>query len=75
MATEAGAFTRRKKFFGKPVTFCAQIRLLMYEGLCKHHHYNGAFTRKGYPYRVRAVYTAYSGSNSETLTSYSGVKT
>jgi hypothetical protein len=29
----------------------------------------------GYQYRVRAVYTAYSGSNYETLTSYSGVKT
>jgi|GEM_PF-1144255 len=30
---------------------------------------------KGYQYRVRAVYTAYSGSASETLTSYSGVVT
>ena len=30
---------------------------------------------KGYQYRVRAVYTAYSGTKSETLTSYSGVVT
>jgi len=28
---------------------------------------------KGYQYRVRAVYTAYSGKNSESLTAYSGV--
>jgi len=38
----------------------------------------GMYTMKeaattGYEYRVRAVYTAYSGSNSETVTGYSSV--